>query len=376
MKLRLLAIFLALGVLAYAQVPSAFPYSKPVPNDTSTGTTQFTLTKINSSGNAVIMATTDVNGYSGIAASNAGTKGSVWIAFAGLAPLIMDGTATAQHYVTISSTTGGYGHDTGATTYPTSGEVIARVQTGCTGSACVAMVDAFGPESVAAGGGGGGGSSAFSALTSGTNGTAAMSIGTGASLAPTGSGTVSANLVNGATVPASAVILGTNSSGQPAAASTTGSGTTAVLANTPTLITPVIGAATGTSLLATGIVDGQAPVTLTVATTATLGGTYKSGYTINQYATAATGVTYTLPTAAAGLQYCIGNGHGAGGANTGPVVLATNASGQYIIFTDGTLSASGGNVTSGGAAGDFGCVFGVDATHWYWRPGQGIWTKN
>src|SRR5580700_5660626 len=113
MKLRFLHVcFLVVALLGFsfaagAQGPSAFPYSKPVPNDTSTGTTQFTLTKINSSGNAVIMATTDVNGYSGIAASNAGTKGSVWIAFAGLAPLLMDGTATAQHYVTISSTTGG-----------------------------------------------------------------------------------------------------------------------------------------------------------------------------------------------------------------------------------------------------------------------------
>ena len=59
-----------------------------------------------------------------------------------------------------------------------------------------------------------GGSSAFSALTGGTNTTAAMLVGTGASLGPTGSGTVNANEVNGATVPASAAVVGTNSSSQ------------------------------------------------------------------------------------------------------------------------------------------------------------------
>ncbi len=45
--------------------------------------------------------------------------------------------------------------------------------------------------------GGSGGSSAFSALTSGTNTAAAMLVGTGASLGPTGTGTVSANEING-----------------------------------------------------------------------------------------------------------------------------------------------------------------------------------
>lgn len=48
---------------------------------------------------------------------------------------------------------------------------------------------------------GGGGSSAFNALTAGTNNTAAMVVGTGASLTPTGTGTLTANtLTNGATI--------------------------------------------------------------------------------------------------------------------------------------------------------------------------------
>lgn len=54
----------------------------------------------------------------------------------------------------------------------------------------------------------GGGSSAFNALTSGTNTTAAMVVGSGASLAPTGTGTIAATAIDGVTV------TGTPSSGQ------------------------------------------------------------------------------------------------------------------------------------------------------------------
>src|SRR5580700_342283 len=139
-------LFLALG--SRAQSPSAFPYAKPVPNDTATGTTQFTLTKINSSGNAVIMSSADVNGFSGVCVSNCGTSGTAWIVFAGLVPLKVENTATVNHYVTIGSTTGGDGHDTGSTSYPGSGAVIGRIQSGAS-SGGVAMVDIFGPEVIA-----------------------------------------------------------------------------------------------------------------------------------------------------------------------------------------------------------------------------------
>jgi len=55
---------------------------------------------------------------------------------------------------------------------------------------------------------------AFSTITGSTNTSAAMLVGTGASLGPTGTGTVNANQVNGASVPTSKTIVGTNSSGQ------------------------------------------------------------------------------------------------------------------------------------------------------------------
>ncbi len=133
---------------------------------------------------------------------------------------------------------------------------------------------------------------------------------------------------------------------------------------------------TATSLLASGIVDGKAPVDITTGTTANLGGTYKSGYTFNQEATAGTGVGYTLPTAAAGLQYCVSNSYNGSAADTGVLTINTSASGQFIIFTDGTLSATGGNVTSAGAASDAACVVGVDATHWQLYVNRGTWTKH
>ena len=143
----------------------------------------------------------------------------------------------------------------------------------------------------------------------------------------------------------------------------------------PSLTTPSLGAATATSLLASGITDGTAPVTVTTGTTGTPGGTYKSGYTINQEATAGTGVTYTLPTAAAGLQYCMMNGYNGSAANTGALTVQTSASGQYIYnLSSGTLSASGGYVSSGGAAGDSACVVGIDSTHWNMFTQFGTWT--
>ena len=129
-------------------------------------------------------------------------------------------------------------------------------------------------------------------------------------------------------------------------------------------------------LLVTSIVDGDAPVTLTTTATATLGGTYQSGYTFNQEATASTAITYTLPTAKAGLQYCIGNSYNGSAPTTGTLELLTSATGQFIIFTDGTLSASHGYVISGGAAADAACVTGIDATHWQLYTQRGTWTKH
>lgn len=132
-----------------------------------------------------------------------------------------------------------------------------------------------------------------------------------------------------------------------------------------------------------GIVDGLSPVTVTTSASCTLGTTsgcnataYSSGYTFNEEATAATAVTYTLPAASAGKHYCVANAYNGSAANTGTLELLTAGSGQYVIFTDGTLSASGGYVISGGAAADAACVVGVDSTHWLLYTQSGTWAKH
>ena len=93
------------------------------------------------------------------------------------------------------------------------------------------------------------GTPAFSALTNGTNTTASMLVGTGATLAYTGSGVVNANEINGAIIPASAAPVCSNSSAQIVNCTVTGTGTTVVLSASPALTgTPTVPtAATGTS---------------------------------------------------------------------------------------------------------------------------------
>ena len=119
----------------------------------------------------------------------------------------------------------------------------------------------------------------------------------------------------------------------------------------------------------------QQTTTITTGATATL----STAFTVNEEATAATAITYTLPTAAANASYCVVNGNNGSAADTGTLEVATSASGQYIVFTDGTLSASGGYVISGGAARDGACFVGIDTTHWMFYPNSpsgGTWAKH
>lgn len=321
----------------------------------------------------------------------------------------------------------------------------------------------------------------FNSIGSGTNTTAAMLVGTGASLGPTGTGTIQATNISGTIAAGSgASVTGSGTVASPYTIAVTGSGpasstnisvtnegVTGTTLNTLTKITGapstaiiaattdtggVVGITTsgaGTTSTASIQVSGLANCVFSGATTANhyvgisaatagncvdagatyptsgqvigrvlttnaSGGTYQidifppeiqgtSGgggsvpavptvldtstpvtvsttnnaeYHFNQNATAGTAVTYNLPTASAGKQFCFSNSNNGTSADTGVLTVATSASGQFIVFTDGTLSATGGNVTSGGAAADAACVVGLDSTHWMLYTQRGTWTKH
>lgn len=125
-----------------------------VSNAGTTGTTANTLTKLTGApSTAVIAATTDTAGIVGITVSGAGTSGTAVIQTSGLVSCVFSNATTAGHYVQISSATGGDCADTGAATYPTSGQVIGRVLS-TNGSAGTYQIDLFCQELQASTGGG------------------------------------------------------------------------------------------------------------------------------------------------------------------------------------------------------------------------------
>jgi hypothetical protein len=148
------------------------------------------------------------------------------------------------------------------------------------------------------------------------------------------------------------------------------------------LTTPNIGAATGTSLVATGIVSGLAPVTYLqdadpcpTGTHCAVGATYNMGYIINGATTEASATFFDLPSAVAGQQYCFENGAGNSGATTG-VMKVIAASGDYITLLGVKSGTSGTTATSGGAAGDAACFIAVKGDEWVMKTSGGTWTTN
>ena len=126
-----------------------------ISNAASTGTTVNTLTKLTGApSTAVISAITDTGGAVGITTAGAGTTGTATITTAGKISCAFDGATTAGDYVQISSSTAGNCHDTGAVTYPTSGQVLGRVLS-TNGSGGTYVLDLF-PSEIGASSGGGG----------------------------------------------------------------------------------------------------------------------------------------------------------------------------------------------------------------------------
>ncbi len=96
------------------------------------------LAKNDASGKATAALVSDTDGVIGIVVGGAGTSGTAQIAINGQAICNFDGTAVVGHFVTISSTTAGDCHDTGAATRWTTAQTIGRVLTGGT-TATVAL---------------------------------------------------------------------------------------------------------------------------------------------------------------------------------------------------------------------------------------------
>ena len=121
-------------------------------------------------------------------------------------PAIGGTTPAAGAFTTLSASSGTF-------TAVAGGVTIGTPTGGAEGAGTLNMTGCF-VNGVACGTGG---STAWSAITGGTNSTAAMVVGTGASLATSGSGTITATNttgVNGAAVPASAAVLASNGSNQ------------------------------------------------------------------------------------------------------------------------------------------------------------------
>lgn len=156
-------------------------------------------------------------------------------------------------------------------------------------------------------------------------------------LAKIGTGSVNADQVNGATVPTSAVVLGTNGSNQVVAATTTGSGTTVPLSTSPVLTTPrvtTINDANGNPFIAsTATASAVDSVTVTNAATAN-----PATVTISATGTD-TNINLNLVSKGTGTVQCNGGSCGAGGSGT--INAATQFSTPYYSAAGSATTLSG-----------------------------------
>ncbi len=76
--------------------------------------------------------------------------------------------------------------------------------------------------------------------------------------------------------------------------------------------------------------------------------------------------TWALPTAAAGMNFCV--------YSTTAAAIVINPDDADDITLNGTLLADGDSITSASGAGDFICLIAIDATHWYTMGRSGTWT--
>jgi hypothetical protein len=232
----------------------------------------------------------------------------------------------------------------------TNGILDTPITTNITGSVQCLQVSSLGVISGTGSscGSGGGGSSAFASLTSGTNTSASMVIGTGGSLSITGSGINSANQLNGSP-------LGSYFASPPAIGTTSpAAGAFTTLSASSTLTTAITGSTQCLQVNSAGIVAG----TGSTCGSGSSSGTVNSG-TSGQLAyysatgTAVSGQTTLISSQMPALTGDVTNSSGSlattvGKVNGGVVptsaaVLASNSLAQPIALTlGGNLAVSGG----------------------------------
>ncbi len=176
--MKLLCALLALSLSAFGQATSgglnltdrlnigAVPFTISLPNS-STGTTVNKLAKAVTVGGvlqAQIITTSaaDQAAVIGCVVSGAGTSGSALIVVVGTASCYFDAATTAGHIAVPSSTSAGALHDSGSTSSPSSGEVLATVgaTNACGSPPCLIAGNLFmTPDLVAQGSQGNGGGS-------------------------------------------------------------------------------------------------------------------------------------------------------------------------------------------------------------------------
>ena len=236
----------------------------------------------------------------------------------------------------------------------------------------------------------------FSGITTATNSTATMTVGTGATVNRSGSGVIDANQVNSATIPASATLTGTNGGNQfisqTAAVATaflnlftnvlqglvpaSGGGTTNFLRADGTWAAPPGTAPTFTSITTgtnttatmtcgtgctvnrsgTGIIDANQVNSATIPANATLTGTNGSNQFISQTAAVATAFLNLFTNTLQGLVPASGGGttnflraDATWAAPPGPTALALSIATKTTTYTFlGTDYAIVGDTTGGG----------------------------
>ncbi len=134
----------------------------------------------------------------------------------------------------------------------------------------------------------------------------------------------------------------------------------------PSFTTPVLGAATGTSLAVTGPLTGAIAIKYVAAGAYTVGTT--NGYEAygSMIMVQNTG-TITTPVWGSGKSFCT--------YSEGAYVVRVNPNGAEYIRLNGTLQATGVDIYSAGAAGDYICMIANTTNVWTTLGRSGTWTQ-